>query len=79
MFVVVSCRVWGAYEDGKMLEAHAKTDHSDVCLSFLFTAHQFKKDTRRTARPQRDLLGTVVSLSNLLIGPDPLRHCALIG
>ena len=46
LFVVVSCQTWRKSpalpkQDEAMLEAHATTDHSDVCLSYLFTAHDF--------------------------------------
>ena len=41
LFVIVSCKSWNTGEDEAMLEAHATTDHSDVCLSYLFTAHDF--------------------------------------
>ena len=41
MSVVVSCKRWDKGDDLAMLEAHATTDHSDVCLSYLFTSHDF--------------------------------------
>ena len=41
LFVAVSCKSWTRGEDEAMLEAHATTDHSDVCLSYLFTSHDF--------------------------------------
>ena len=41
LFVVVSCKSWNTGEDEAMLEAHATTDHSDVCLSYLLTSRVF--------------------------------------
>ena len=41
LLVVVSCKSWRESEYYAMLEAHATTDHSDVCLSYLLTSHDF--------------------------------------
>ena len=41
LFVAVSCKSWTSGEDEAMLEAHATTDHSDVCLSYLLTSRVF--------------------------------------
>ena len=37
----VGCRRWSLGEDDQFLEEHARRDHSDVCLTFLFTSHDF--------------------------------------
>jgi len=37
----VGCKKWYNGEDDKFLEEHARRDHSDVCLTFLFTSHDF--------------------------------------
>ena len=37
----VGCVVWGPDQDAHMLEQHARSDHSDVCLAFIFTSHNF--------------------------------------
>ena len=37
-----------------MLEAHATTDHSDVCLSYLFTAHDFNRTLGNIIQSQQE-------------------------
>ena len=37
----VGCKKWYNGQDDKFLEEHARRDHSDVCLTFLFTSHDF--------------------------------------
>ena len=41
MALLVSCKSWDKGEDLAMLEAFSSTDHSDVCLSYIFTSHDF--------------------------------------
>ena len=43
MFVAVGCKSWS--DARAMLEAIATEDHSDVCLSYLFTSHAFNDKT----------------------------------
>ena len=37
----VGCKYWKSNQDQDALDAIGATDHSDVCLTFLFTSHKF--------------------------------------
>ena len=37
----VGCQHWSPSQDEAILDYHAQTEHSDVCLAFLFTSHPF--------------------------------------
>ena len=39
MLISVGCKQWRPEQDAKMLDYHARSNHEDVCLSFLFTSH----------------------------------------
>ena len=54
VFVAVGCKKWRPSQDEAMLEAHASTDHSDVCLSYLFTSHVFKGVLGNISLPRPD-------------------------
>jgi len=37
----VACTNWGKTDDDEFLEEHARTNHSDTCLTFIWTSHDF--------------------------------------
>ena len=37
----VGCQHWSPSQDEAILDYHAQTEHSDVCLAFLLTTHPF--------------------------------------
>ena len=41
LHLTVGCKFWRSNQDQEALDAIGATDHSDVCLTFLFTSHKF--------------------------------------
>ena len=63
--VAAGCKDWSGQDDA-MLEAHASTDTSDVCLTHIFTAHNFGTT-----------LGNISQFHSCLLTWDHPRDCLL--
>ena len=57
--------MWGTSQGEAMLDTHAATDHSDVCLSYLFTARDFRGTLGNNITQSRPVNLTDVSFSGI--------------